>query len=91
MKEKTLAEKLREELAYNPKNGGLKLTDDQLRRAYEFCDDYKEFLNAAKTEREAPSLSCPAPPAQPESRSIMSASVRAIACFKNRMGEWFLP
>ena len=53
MKEKTLAEKLREELAYNPKNGGLKLTEDQLRRAYEFCDDYKEFLDAAKTEREA--------------------------------------
>ena len=53
MKEKTLAEKLREQLAYNPKNGGLTLTEDQLRRAYEFCDDYKEFLNAAKTEREA--------------------------------------
>ena len=53
MKEKTLAEKLREEIAYNTKNGGLKLTEDQLRRAYEFCDDYKEFLDAAKTEREA--------------------------------------
>ena len=53
MKEKTLAEKLREQLAYNPKHGGLKLTEDQLRRAYEFCDDYKEFLDAAKTEREA--------------------------------------
>ena len=53
MKEKTLAEKLREQLVYNPKNGGLKLTDDQLRKAFEFCDDYKEFLDAAKTEREA--------------------------------------
>ena len=53
MKEKTLAEKLREQLAYNPKHGGLKLTEDQLRRAYEFCDDYKEFLDNAKTEREA--------------------------------------
>ena len=49
MKEKTLAEKLREQLAYNPKHGGLKLTEDQLRRAYEFCDDYKEFLDVAKT------------------------------------------
>lgn len=49
MKEKTLAEKLREQLVYNPKNGGLKLTDDQLRKAFEFCDDYKEFLDAAKT------------------------------------------
>ena len=53
MKEKTLAEKLREELTYNPKNGGVKLTEDQLRRAFEFCDDYKEFLDSAKTEREA--------------------------------------
>ena len=53
MKEKTLAEKLRDELTYNPKNGGAVLNEDQLRRAFEFCDDYKEFLDSAKTEREA--------------------------------------
>ena len=53
MKEKTLAEKLRDELTYKPQNGGIKLTEDQIRRAYEFCDDYKEFLDSAKTEREA--------------------------------------
>jgi len=53
MKEKTISEKLRDELTYKPQNGGATLTEDQLRRAFEFCDDYKEFLDAAKTEREA--------------------------------------
>ncbi len=53
MKEKTLAEKLRDELTYKPKNGGIALTEEQIRKAYEFCDDYKEFLDNAKTEREA--------------------------------------
>ena len=41
MKEKTLAEKLRDELTYKPKNGGIALTEEQIRKAYEFCDDYK--------------------------------------------------
>ena len=53
MKEKTLAEKLRDELTYKPKNGGIALTEEQIRKAYEFCDDYKEFLDNAKPEREA--------------------------------------
>lgn len=52
MKEKTEIEKLREELAYNPKNGSATLTADEIRRADEFCEEYKEFMNAAKTERE---------------------------------------
>ena len=52
MKEKTEIEKLREELAYNPKNGSVTLTADELRRADEFCEEYKDFLNNGKTERE---------------------------------------
>ena len=53
MKEKSYADRLREELAYNPKHGSAALKEDEIRRADEFCEDYKDFLNNAKTEREA--------------------------------------
>ncbi len=53
MKEKSEIEKLREQLIYKPENGGVKLTEDEIKRADEFCEDYKEFVNTAKTEREA--------------------------------------
>lgn len=53
MKEKTELEKLREELVYTPKNGSVSLTADEIKRADDFCEDYKSFLDSAKTEREA--------------------------------------
>ena len=53
MKEQTYADKLREELAYNPKHGCAVMKEDEIRRADEFCEDYKDFLDNAKTEREA--------------------------------------
>lgn len=52
-KEKSELEKLREELSYTPKNGSATLTADEIKRADEFCEEYKSFLDAAKTEREA--------------------------------------
>ncbi|MGN1133832.1 MAG: aminopeptidase [Oscillospiraceae bacterium] len=51
-KEKTQAEKLTEKLLSQPKNGGLVLSDEKLKKADKFAEGYKSFLNSAKTERE---------------------------------------
>lgn len=44
--------KLTEELLVNRKNGYLQVSDDKVKKADRFCEDYKTFLNQAKTERE---------------------------------------
>jgi aspartyl aminopeptidase len=44
--------KLTEELLVSRKNGCLQVTDEQLQEADAFCEGYKEFIGAAKTERE---------------------------------------
>lgn len=53
MKEQSYVEQLREELTYKPQNGFAAMSEEEIKRADEFCEDYKSFLNAAKTEREA--------------------------------------
>ncbi|MBQ9861411.1 MAG: aminopeptidase [Clostridia bacterium] len=53
MAEKTAAELLREELCYQPKNAFRVLGEDELGKADAYCNDYKTFLDRAKTEREA--------------------------------------
>lgn len=53
MKEQSYAEQLREELTYKPKHGAAAMSEEEIKRADEFCENYKEFLNTAKTEREA--------------------------------------
>jgi aspartyl aminopeptidase len=58
-KEKSKAELLQEELFLKPKHamrGGL--ADAEIERADQFCEDYKAFLNSAKTEREAAGFFC---------------------------------
>lgn len=45
--------KLTEELLINRKNGFLQVSDEKVKKADSFCEDYKKFLDAAKTEREA--------------------------------------
>lgn len=52
-KEKSEGEKLSEKLLSKRKNGALKMSDEKLKKADKFCEGYKDFLNAAKTEREA--------------------------------------
>lgn len=47
------AEKLKEQLFYEKKNAGLTLSDETIAKCDDFCESYKDFLNAAKTEREA--------------------------------------
>ncbi len=51
--EKSYVEKLTEELLINRKNGLMDVTDEQIEKADQFCEGYKNFLNKAKTEREA--------------------------------------
>ncbi|MEG2813548.1 MAG: aminopeptidase, partial [Oscillospiraceae bacterium] len=52
-KEKSAGQKLQDELLINRENGGALMSEEKLAKVYNFCDDYKEFLNVAKTEREA--------------------------------------
>ena len=53
MSQKTEVEKLKEELLTERKNGASKVDAETLQKADDFCEDYKAFLNRAKTEREA--------------------------------------
>ncbi|MDR2933116.1 MAG: aminopeptidase [Oscillospiraceae bacterium] len=52
-KEKSQAELLKEKLLMNPENSGILMNDEQIGKANAFCEDYKKFLDEAKTEREA--------------------------------------
>ncbi|MBR6407806.1 MAG: aminopeptidase [Clostridia bacterium] len=47
------ANELKERLFYQRKHAGLVLPDEDIAAAYDFAEGYKEFLNCAKTEREA--------------------------------------
>lgn len=49
---KSEGQKLQEELGYKQTNIWEKAGDDEKKLAMSFCEDYKNFLNAAKTERE---------------------------------------
>lgn len=51
--EKTQAQKLSEELYLNRKNGGLLMSDEDIKNAEEYAEGYKAFLDMSKTEREA--------------------------------------
>ena len=57
MSEKTEAELLREKLFKSNKNGRLEASEETLNNADEYCEGYKAFLDAAKTEREAVKVS----------------------------------
>ena len=52
-KEKTSTELLKEKLTYKPENGSKKLPIEEIASADAYCEDYKAFLDKAKTEREA--------------------------------------
>ena len=51
-KEQVDVEQLREELLICRKNGYQKLSDDRVKKADAFCEDYKVFLDHSKTERD---------------------------------------
>ena len=51
-KQKTPGELRREALLYQPKNGYDRLTAEDEAAMKSYCEDYKKFLDAGKTERE---------------------------------------
>ena len=51
-KEKTLAQKKREELFFSPKNGYDRLAAGEEEKIQAYCEGYKTFLDAGKIERE---------------------------------------
>ena len=57
MSEKTEVELLKEKLFKNRKNGRLEASEEALAKADEYCEGYKAFLDSAKTEREAVTIS----------------------------------
>lgn len=52
-KEKSAAAALKEKLFAKKENGLKKVGDEKIKEAFDFCEDYKAYLDAAKTEREA--------------------------------------
>ena len=46
-------EKLEKELIYKRKNGFRTMTKKEVKEAFAFCEPYKSYLDASKTEREA--------------------------------------
>ncbi len=53
MSDKTQIEILKEQLSYSKKNALVECDDAVIAEAFDFCEDYKAFLDAARTEREA--------------------------------------
>ena len=50
---KSKTEQLKEKLLMKKESGAKKISEDELKKADSFCEEYKNFLNKAKTEREA--------------------------------------
>ncbi len=53
MAEKTKGEQLKEKLFLSQKSAYETQKDAQIKKAYEYCEDYKKFLDTCKTERES--------------------------------------
>jgi aspartyl aminopeptidase len=49
---KSEGQKLQERLFFKQKNAWEKATEEDIKRSYDFCEGYKEFLSSSKTERE---------------------------------------
>ena len=62
-KEQTPAQKLREELFFAPKNGYDRLAAGEGEKIQTYCEGYKTFLDAGKTERECVDYAIVKPPA----------------------------
>lgn len=50
--EKSAADLLKEELFFEKKHFSVQMSEEELKKADDFCEGYKEFLAVAKTERE---------------------------------------
>jgi aspartyl aminopeptidase len=52
MEEKTAGKQLMDQLFLQPQNLGEKMAEEDIQKAFAFCEGYKQFLDAGKTERE---------------------------------------
>lgn len=52
MEEKSQAELLREQLFAQPKHAAQRMSDEEIKTAFDWCEGYKDFLCKNKTERE---------------------------------------
>ncbi len=57
MSEKSKAELLKEKLTIKHQSGLKDASEETIKNAFDFCEDYKKFLDDAKTEREANEVS----------------------------------
>ncbi len=55
--DKTPVEELREKLFASPKHAALRLDEDEIEKAFDWCEGYKDFLQNYKTEREVTAFS----------------------------------
>ena len=55
--EKNPAQELREKLFAQPKHAALRMSDDEISAAFEWCEGYKSFLDENRTEREITAFS----------------------------------
>ena len=55
--EKNPAQELREKLFAQPKHAALRMSDDEIAAAFEWCEGYKTFLSDNRTEREITAFS----------------------------------
>lgn len=53
---KTQAEMLKEKLSYEVKNAWEQNSDEEINKAFDLCENYKEYLDKGKTEREFSAL-----------------------------------
>lgn len=53
MSEESKVKQIKKELGYETKHVAKTMTEEEIRRADAYCEGYKAFMNAAKTEREA--------------------------------------
>ncbi|MCL2509258.1 MAG: aminopeptidase [Oscillospiraceae bacterium] len=53
MSDKTPTDLLRDKLVYKPQSAAKAMNETEIEQAGRFCEDYRDFLNACKTEREA--------------------------------------
>jgi len=51
--ERTPGKELEEKLSYKVKSAWMKIGSGELDKVFQYCEGYKAFLDAAKTEREA--------------------------------------
>lgn len=58
-KEKSCGTKLKEKLLSSHKCAGMRLSPEEIKTAYDYCEDYKKMLSRCKTEREFVSWAIP--------------------------------